>query len=121
MDASIRSRSAVLTVAIHAALFLILLFTLMTTTIPPFPEAGGGSGVLVNIGVLDEASGDVQPMSENVTKEPVAEKSKAAIAHEEPVVTQDIEESPIAKENKPVKKTVMPVTTDTKTTKEPKK
>ena len=121
MDASIRSRSAILTVAIHAVLFLILLFTLMTTTIPPFPEAGGGGGVLVNIGVLDEASGDVQPMSENITKEPVVEKVKPAISQEEKIATQDIEEAPIAKENKTEKKIVKPVKTDVKTTKVEKK
>jgi hypothetical protein len=56
MDASIRSRSAIITIVIHAALFLVLLFTLMTIQIPPFPETGGGGGVIVNIGTLEEAS-----------------------------------------------------------------
>src|SRR5436190_121987 len=101
MDASIRSRSAVLTILIHAALFLILFFTLLSTSIPPFPEAGGGSGVLVNIGTLEDAAGDVQPMSQNISKEvPVPEKVKPTFQQEEKVVTQDNEESPIAKENK---------------------
>jgi outer membrane biosynthesis protein TonB len=121
MDASIRSRSALLTVAIHAGLFLILLFTLMTISIPPFPETGGGGGVIVNIGVLDEASGDIQPMSENITKDPIVEKVKPAISQEEKVVTQDFEEAPIAKEEKIEKKNVKPVKTEVKTTKETKK
>ena len=120
MDASIRSRSAILTIALHAALFLILLFTLMTTTIPPFPEAGGGGGVLVNIGILDEAAGDIQPMSENITKEQVVEKVKPANAQEEKVVTQDFEESPIAKEAKVDKKLITPVKTEVKTEIKPK-
>ena len=76
MDASIRSRSAIITIAIHVALFLILLFSVMTISIPPFPETGGGGGVLVSIGTLEEASGDVQPMADRVTKDPVADKVK---------------------------------------------
>ena len=120
MDASIRSRSAILTIVIHGALFLILLFTLMTTTIPPFPEAGGGGGVLVNIGTLEEASGDIQPMSENISKVPVHEKVKASVAKEEKVATQDLEESPIAKESKIIPKHITPVKTETKTDIKPK-
>jgi len=120
MDASIRSRSAILTVVIHAALFLVLLFTLMTITIPPFPETGGGGGVIVNIGTLEEAEGDIQPMAENITKDPTPEKVKAVNAEEEKIATQDFEESPIAKENKPPKKTVVPVKTEPKTEVKPK-
>ena len=120
MDASIRSRSAVLTIAIHAALFVILLFTLMTIKIPPFEEAGGGSGVLVNIGTLEEAAGDIQPMSEDVSKEPVPEQIKATKTQEENVATQDFEESPIVKEPKVVKKVVSPVKTEIKTEIKPK-
>ena len=100
MDASIRSRSAVLAIVVHVALFLVLFFTLMTIQIPPFPETGGGGGVLVNIGTLDEASGEFQPMSENITKEPAPEKIIPQKANEEPVATQDFEESPIAKEDR---------------------
>lgn len=124
MDASIRSRSAVLTVLIHAALFLLLLFSLMTIKIPPFPEVGGGSGVLVNIGTFDEASGEVQPMSANIVKEVVPEKTKPANVDEEKYVTQETEESPIAKEDKVVKKTSpakTPVRTDIKPKLEPVK
>ena len=107
MDATIRSRSAVLTIAIHAALFIILFFTLMTTTIPPFPEAGGGGGVLVNIGTLEEAAGNVQPMSEVIVKDPEPEKVKPTNQAEEKIVTQNFEEAPIVKENKVVKKNVV--------------
>ena len=58
MDATIRSRSFLLSVAIHAILLLILIFTVMTTQIPPFPDTGGGGGVIVNIGNLEEAAGN---------------------------------------------------------------
>jgi TonB family protein len=119
MDASIRSRSAILTIVIHVAIFLILLFTLMTIQIPPFPETGGGGGVLVNIGMLEEASGNEQPMSENITKDPVIEKVKVTPVQEEPVATQDFEDAPIAKENK--EKKITPVKTEPKIVKEVKK
>jgi hypothetical protein len=114
MDASIRSRSAILAVLLHAAIILILLFTLMTTTIPPFPETSGGGGVLVNIGMVDESSGDIQPMAENINKDPVPEKVKSTVAEEEPVATQETEAAPIASETKVVKHKVTPVKTEVK-------
>ena len=55
-EAGIRSRSILISVLVHGLLFLILLFTVMSTPIPPFPETGGGGGVIVNIGYVDEAS-----------------------------------------------------------------
>lgn len=120
MDASIRSRSAVITVLIHALIFVILLFSLMKIRIPPFPEAGGGGGVLVNIGIVDEASGDIQPMSESINPEVLPEKTIASTTPEEKIATQDFEESPIAKEVKETKKTVSPVKTENKTVVEKK-
>jgi outer membrane biosynthesis protein TonB len=120
MDASIRSRSAILTIAIHAAILLLLMFVMMKISIPPFPESGGGGGVIVNIGTLEEVAGDVQPMSEVITKEPVTEKVKPSNAEEEKVATQEFEESPIAKENKPEKKHIAPVKTQTATVVKPK-
>src|SRR5436189_6266289 len=94
MDASIRSRSLVLSVLIHTALFLLLFFMVMKSSIPPFPEAGGGGGVLVNIGYIDLASGEIQPMSEKTTAHPqpikVQQQPKTA---EEKIVTQNNEEA----------------------------
>jgi TonB family protein len=113
MDAAIRSRSAIITVLIHVAIFLVLFFTLMTISIPPFPETGGGGGVLVNIGMLEEASGTVQPMSEVITKEPLAEKVRPVSAQEDPVATQDFEESAVVNEVKEKKKNT-PVKPDPK-------
>lgn len=100
MDASIRSRSIILSVLIHAALFLVLLFTVMTTQIPPFPETGGSGGVIVNIGYLDEAAGDVQPLSENTTRDPSQQVVTSSASEEEIVSTQDNEEVPVAKVTK---------------------
>lgn len=121
MDATIRSRSIIISVAIHVGLFLILLFTVMKTQIPPFPETGGGGGVIVNIGYVDEASGEIQPMSMNTTEDPALTKVKPAPQVEENFETQETEESPVSKEVKDPKKTVSKtVKTDVKTVKEDK-
>ncbi len=117
MDDTIRSRSIILSVVVHAVIFLVLLFTVMKTSIPPFPEAGGSGGVIVNIGYLDEAGGLIQPVSENITVDPSVNKVKQQSQPEENYATQDMEESPIVKENKDVKKDVKKVTTTPVTTK----
>src|SRR5438552_992858 len=93
MDAAIRSRSLALSVLIHTALFLLLLFVVMRSTIPPFPESGGGGGVLVNIGYVDAATGAVQPLSTNVNDHPEVVKTQPAPKSEEKVATQENEES----------------------------
>src|SRR5260221_13400780 len=122
MDASIRSRSFVLSVLVHVILFLILLFTVMSTHIPPFPETGGGGGVIVNIGYLDEASGEIQPMSENTTVNPSVNKVKPAAQQQEKIATQDFEESPISKDKKEIKKKeIEPMKTEATVVKETKK
>lgn len=122
MDDTIRSRSIILSVLVHALIFLLLLFTMMKTTIPPFPEAGGSGGVIVNIGYLDEAGGLIQPVSENITVDPSVNKVKEQSQPEENIATQDVEEAPIVKEQKEVKKNVVkPVITPVNTTKVEKK
>lgn len=88
----------------------------MTTTIPPFPEAGGGGGVLVNIGYLDAATGDLQPMSSTVTPEPQQVRAIPQPSPEEKITTQEDEESVAinASEKKEVKKDVKKPLTETK-------
>ena len=94
MDASIRSRSLALSVLIHAALLLALIYWILKIPIPPFPEAGGGGGVLVNIGYIDLASGEIQPMSENISKDPQpVNVQPQAKSQDEKVVTQENEEA----------------------------
>jgi len=112
LDASIRSRSLLLTLLIHGLIFLALLFIIMRSAIPPFPEAGGSGGVLVNIGYVDMASGDVQPMSTNVTKEPNPVKEQAQPQQEEKILTSNDEESPVMKEEvkKDIKKETKKIT-----------
>lgn len=120
MNANIRSRSAILSVAVHAGLFLILLFTMLKTEVPPFPETGGGSGVIVNIGMVDEASGEIQPMADDVSKDPVVEKVQPQTTPEENVATQDLEEVNIPPAKKvETKKDVKPTKTEVKTVTKP--
>jgi TonB family protein len=116
MDASIRRRSIAYSVLIHLGIFLLLLFVVMKTPIPPFPEAGGGGGVLVNIGYLDAAAGDVQPMSEVTTTDPAPEAATSSVQDEESFATQDVEPVPVAKAHKDKPVTQPKTTTKPKTT-----
>jgi outer membrane biosynthesis protein TonB len=94
IDAGDRRKAMVISIAIHAALLLALILFVMTTPIPPFPESGGGGGVLVNIGYVDLASGTVQPLSETVTKTPQPEKvPPQPKTQEQKIVTQENEDA----------------------------
>lgn len=119
MDAAIRSRSFILTLFIHGLIFLALLFIMMRSTIPPFPEAGGSGGVLVNIGYLDAATGEIQPMSENITENPSPVKVKQQpTTEEEKILTSTDVESPVIKtseKNEKKKKSVKEIKTPVKT------
>src|SRR6185369_4468543 len=72
---------------------------MLKSSIPPFPDAAGGSGgVLVNIGYLEAATGEIQPMSENITENPTPEKVKPQPkSEEEKILTSDDAESPVVK------------------------
>jgi len=120
MDSRIRSRSLFLSILIHAAIVMALLFLVMTTPNPPFPEMGGGGGVLVNIGYADEATGDEQPMSETVTEQPAVTEVRPAQSEEE-VATQETEEAPVTRIKKDPKKDPKPVRDQPKPTVVPKK
>lgn len=49
------------TITVHAALLLILFLSLLTT---PNPPLGAGSGVVLNLGFVDEGTGEVQTMND---------------------------------------------------------
>ena len=109
MDAAIRSRSIVLTVFVHGLIFLALLFLMLRTSIPPFPESGGSGGVLVNIGYIESASGEIQPMAESSTENPNPVKvTQQTKADEEKILTSNDAESPVIKtvEKKETKKSI---------------
>ncbi len=93
---------------------------MLKTEVPPFPETGGSGGVIVNIGMVDEASGDIQPMADVVSKEPVVEKVQPNTAPEENIATQDLEEVNIPPAKKvDTKKDVKPTKTEVKNTTKP--
>ncbi|MFM7217191.1 MAG: hypothetical protein ACKO1U_04135, partial [Bacteroidota bacterium] len=106
MDARIRSRSLLISLLLHAAILLALIFAVMTSPIPPFPESGGGGGLtFVDIGTVDEAMGDVQPTSTTTTPTP-GDIAQANEMEDDEVASQDIEEAPVVKE--PPRKTTKP-------------
>jgi TonB family protein len=110
-------------VFIHGLIFLILLFFMLRSSIPPFPDAAGGSGgVLVNIGYVESASGEIQPMSENITENPNPEKIREQPkVEEEKILTSTDAEAPVVKttDKKETKKNIkkdtkVPVLTEKK-------
>lgn len=103
MDAQTKTKSAGLALLVHGILLLILIFTFLHTKIPPF---GGGGGGLSNLGLIEIASGDEQPMSENQTIEPVpVPPVPQKKVQQEEIVTQDLEDAPAVK-MKEVKKEI---------------
>ncbi|HKR04123.1 MAG TPA: hypothetical protein VJY62_05745, partial [Bacteroidia bacterium] len=83
-----RSKSFVFALLVHGILILILLFTFLHTQIPPF---GGGGGSMSNLGLIEIAYGDVQPVSENQTVEPVpVQPTPQQKVQEEEIATQDL-------------------------------
>src|SRR5436189_4261628 len=92
-DITIRNKSLALTLLVHAIIFLFLLYAILRTPVPPL---SGGEGVIVNIGYVEAATGEEQPMSDNTTTEPVPEKVKPVTQSEQnKVATQDIEETTV--------------------------
>lgn len=97
-----RGKSFALSLLVHGILFLILLFSFLRTQIPPF---GGGGGSMSNLGLIEIAYGDVQPVSENQTITPVPiQPAPQPKVQEEEIATQDVEEAPPVIEKKEIKK-----------------
>lgn len=101
MELSIRQKSLLLTLLFHGLLLLLFFYLVLTTPVPPL---SGGEGVLVNIGYMDMASGEIQPMSENITEDPaVTQPTPQEQVEEAPVATQDLEDAPVINNPKPKK------------------
>jgi protein TonB len=101
-DQSFRNRktsiSVLVTVFIHGAILLFLIFSILHTPVPPFEENAGGMSV--NFGTDEVGTGNEQPFTYNPS--PVATTPAAAASKSEPVastpenlLTQDNEESAI--------------------------
>lgn len=113
MDLQLKRKSIALALLVHGVLFLILLFTFLHTKIPPF---GGGGGGMSSLGLIEIASGDEQPMSNNqIVKEVPVEASASQTTEEEEIATQDVEEAPaVVIKNEKKKKSPEPVTAPVK-------
>ena len=92
MQNSVRIRSLLISILVHLALLLLLMFTFLHM---PDPPMGGGEGMIVNLGYSVEGSGDIQPLSEEITQEVHAKVSPppTPVAENKDFVTQDNEES----------------------------
>jgi TonB family protein len=91
------------TLLFHGMLFLLFVFIVFKTPIPPFPETGG-NGIEVNFGDSEDGMGEIQP--ENLTDasstpstaeevaDPPIEISTPVRPSARPILTQEIEEAP---------------------------
>jgi periplasmic protein TonB len=92
-------RALAISLFFHAGLLLILIYTFLTTPDPPLT---GGEGMVVNLGYVDESTGDIQPMSESEAQPIItAEEISASIAkaEEEKILTQENEATEEVKVN----------------------
>ena len=96
LDTKYKRKSFTITTVIYALLLIVLFFAGLKYLDPP-PE----SGIAINFGTSDQGSGNIQPKAaiqaapRNTSPEPQVQKSAEA---KEEVVTQDIEEAPVLKE-----------------------
>lgn len=81
--------ASAVTIAVHVAILLLLLF--YTLSAPEIRE-DDGSGIVLQLGVIDAEAGNFTPMAAAPPPQPV---------DAEPVVTQDIEETVSLDEEKP--------------------
>lgn len=97
-----RSVAFAITIILHAG--IVLLLWLMVVGLPDPPLEGSGSGMVVNLGYVDESTGDIQPLNDNQTEPIVTQKEmQQTAAAQEKIITQSIEESEkIATTDKPV-------------------
>lgn len=115
---AIRRNSLLISIAFHAIVFFLLWYFVMHTKIPPF--GGGGGAESANIGFVEISSGDVQPLSENVSDNPQVQPQSqpAAEVKEQNYTTQETEETATIEnkeKKKEVKKEVKAVTPTVKT------
>ncbi|MBI5542215.1 MAG: energy transducer TonB [Bacteroidia bacterium] len=92
---------AILTIVAHALLVLLMIFYIIRTPNPPYPD-GGGPGMEVNLGFSDNGMGDIQPETYNPNPNPNNNQEQAANnvqASDDNVLTQNSEEAIAIKAN----------------------
>lgn len=91
-----KTKAGIITVLIHVFLILLLLFSILNTPTPPF---GAGSGVVLNLGYVDEGTGEIQtlnPASDNSNVEeiqPTEEQNTEQNNTQEPTPEQNSNEN----------------------------
>lgn len=93
-----RRKSILITAGIHALLILLLILLKMIPPIPP-PEE---EGIMINFGTSDQGTGTVQPQEVTTDKNTTEAnaphneqpREQAAVKENQPVKTQDVEETP---------------------------
>ncbi|MBT0607495.1 energy transducer TonB [Aequorivita echinoideorum] len=101
LDTEHKRKSMTITVVMHVLLLILLFFVGMKYLDPPLEQ-----GIAVNFGTTDTGSGNIQPTEkiqsapQKATSEPISQP-KADIKEE--VVTQETEDAPVIKNEKPVK------------------
>lgn len=115
-----KASAAALTLLFHAVLIFLLIYFVLT---PPDPPLSGGEGMVVNLGYVDEATGDIQPMSEDVTTDPQPVEPTPSLSQPvtDNVVTQNEEKTADIKVSDAPPSETRSQVTDNRTTEVPKK
>jgi hypothetical protein len=87
-----KNKALAATLIFHGIL-LILLWVLKVSN--PDPPLTASEGMVVNLGYVDESTGDIQPLSEDQNKQPIIthEQIKSNQTQNEKIITQSIEET----------------------------
>lgn len=88
-------KALTVTLVIHIALILLFIFTGLTYMEPPPPE----EGILINFGIDNQGSGEVQTQSnvqteQQIVKEQISKEASPSRSAEEEMLTQDSEDAP---------------------------
>lgn len=92
---------AILTIVTHALLILLMLFYIIKTPNPPYPD-NGGPGMEVNLGFSEDGMGDIQPEKYNSNPNPYNNNKQVSNnnqSNEDNVLTQNSEDAISIKNN----------------------
>jgi len=96
-----RNQALLITVVFHATLILLLFILKVSQPDPPLTAS---EGMVVNLGYVDESTGNIQPISDESEIKPIIthEQIKANQVENEKILTQSIEETQAIKTSEKV-------------------
>lgn len=99
-----RPQALIATLLIHAALIAFFMWMVVSKPDPPLTAT---EGMVVNLGYVDESTGDIQPMSDEVQDKPIVTQEQITASEQahEKIVTQTIEETEAVKSSENVTET----------------